>query len=124
MEIIIPPFVFIILIFLIVFTIGYFSMRCFEAARKFRRRENGQTDVEEGRCNCSHSRESHLSGTCHVNQGHIFTITGRRTDRNARRANEPPPAFSDCIKDDKDLPKYEEVIENPHLYNIAKEVEV
>lgn len=55
---------------------------------------------------------------------------------------EPPPAFSEVIKgefayvfslkmgnidqfftstDDKDLPKYEEVMEKPHLYRIEKE---
>lgn len=31
-----------------------------------------------------------------MNQGYVFTISGRRADR--RRANEPPPAFNDVIK--------------------------
>ncbi|XP_063700992.1 uncharacterized protein LOC134831244 isoform X3 [Culicoides brevitarsis] len=77
----------------------------FEAARKFRRQDSNNAQDEQHRCNCSQPNENP--------NGLVYTISGRHL--------EPPPAFCDVVKDDKDLPKYEEVMEKPHLYRIEKE---
>ncbi|XP_063700993.1 uncharacterized protein LOC134831244 isoform X4 [Culicoides brevitarsis] len=84
---------------------GVFLYIVFEAARKFRRQDSNNAQDEQHRCNCSQPNENP--------NGLVYTISGRHL--------EPPPAFCDVVKDDKDLPKYEEVMEKPHLYRIEKE---
>ncbi|XP_063700990.1 uncharacterized protein LOC134831244 isoform X2 [Culicoides brevitarsis] len=93
----------------VLFGVGFILSTCikflFEAARKFRRQDSNNAQDEQHRCNCSQPNENP--------NGLVYTISGRHL--------EPPPAFCDVVKDDKDLPKYEEVMEKPHLYRIEKE---